>query len=147
MNRDQIRLLNAKTTDLDWNYARPDQKLKCLFITFVNPLPLPMAILLRLITVRNSSCGKVVFTGVCLSTREVYTPPADTLLTGRHPLPSGHTPPRQTARPGQTPGSDTPLPGRQPLERTVRILLECILVAYRFLKVSTSATGCDTKLI
>ena len=36
----QIRLLNSKTTDLDWYYSRSDQKLKLLirnllFTTFV----------------------------------------------------------------------------------------------------------------
>ena len=30
MNREQIRLLNSKTTDLDWYYSRPNQKLKFL---------------------------------------------------------------------------------------------------------------------
>ena len=30
MNRRQIRFLNSKTTDLDWHYSRPYQKLKFL---------------------------------------------------------------------------------------------------------------------
>ena len=43
VNRGQIRLLDSKTTDLDWNYSRPQWKLKflirdLLFTTFVkNP--------------------------------------------------------------------------------------------------------------
>ena len=46
MNRGQIRLLNSKTTDLDWYYSKPCQKLKLaihdlLFRTFVNP-PSPL---------------------------------------------------------------------------------------------------------
>ena len=67
----------------------------------------------------------------------MYTPQAD------HPLgqiPTGQTPPwtdipsGQTPPPGETsPWADTPLLGRHPsnrrlLRRTVRILLECILV-------------------
>ena len=41
-SRGQIRLSNGKTTDLDWYYSKPNQKLKCLicdllFITFVKP--------------------------------------------------------------------------------------------------------------
>ena len=41
MNREKIRLLNSKTTDLDWYYSRPYQKLKflirdLLFMPFVN---------------------------------------------------------------------------------------------------------------
>ena len=30
MNRGQIRLLNSKTTDLNWYYSKPYQKLKLL---------------------------------------------------------------------------------------------------------------------
>ena len=41
--------------------------------------------------------------------------------------PPGQTPPGQT-RPGQTPSRQTPPPPRRPLQRTVRILLDCILV-------------------
>ena len=68
------------------------------------------------------SCGKVMFSqaSVILSTGggDVWqTPPP-----GRHP------PPRQTPPPGQT----TPPPARRPLQRTVRILMECILVAETF---------------
>ena len=57
-------------------------------------------------TVRNSSCGKVMFsqTSVILSRGGVW-----------------QTPPRADS-PGQT------LPRRWPLQRTVRILLECIFV-------------------
>ena len=51
------------------------------------------------------------------------TPQADTLWVDTPwQTPPGQTPPRQTP-PGQTP----PHPERRPLQRTVRILLECIL--------------------
>ena len=80
------------------------------------------------------SCSKVMLhqsvilsTGRCLAD----TPP------GRHPL-GRHPPPGQTTpwadtplgKPPQadTPWADTPLPQGRPLQRTVRILLECILV-------------------
>ena len=44
MNREQIRLLNSKTTDLDWYYSKPYQKPKylirdLLFTTFVKTPP------------------------------------------------------------------------------------------------------------
>ena len=59
----------------------------------------------------------------------------------RHPLeqtPPEQTPPksRHPPRSRHSPGADTPLPPerRRPLLRTVRILLECILVIYRFHK-------------
>ena len=52
----------------------------------------------------------------------VYTPP------GRHPLGRHPTPPRQTLPSRQIPSplGSTP-PPRRPLQRTVRILQECIL--------------------
>ena len=62
----------------------------------------------------------------------VDTPPADThrrqTYTGRHPrqTPLGRHPAGQTP-----PQADTPPPSRQLLQRTVRILLECILVFVR----------------
>ena len=48
-NREQIRLLNSKSTDLDWYYSRHYWKLKSLvrdllFITFVNHHPPPCKI-------------------------------------------------------------------------------------------------------
>ena len=67
----------------------------------------------KIITIRNSSCGKVVFSQVsdCPWGREVYTlpgqiPPCADTLPGRHPL-------AQTLSQGDTPWEDTPLPGRQ----------------------------------
>ena len=158
-------------------------------------------------TVRNSSCGKVMFYRcVCLSTGKggvsalgpgVYTPPGQT-PTGRHsyplvrhppgrhlpwqtplgryqPLPSGRhqrqtspsgqTPPqadtpllgRQTS-PGQTPPVDTKgrpplrqtpkadLPLRRTLQRTVRMLLKCILVLIQFLAQSLPINRLTTPL-
>ena len=73
------------------------------------------------ITVPKRSCGKVMFSQACVKNsvhrEEVYTPPC------------ADTPPR-TDPPTQV---DTllgrhPHPIRRPLQRTVRILLECILV-------------------
>ena len=55
--------------------------------------------------------------GVCLSACWDTTPQADTPTLGRHPPTPGQTPPGQT----------TP-PPRRLLLRTVRILMECILV-------------------
>ena len=106
-------------------------------------------------TVRKRSCEKVMFLhlSVILFTggRGVHppwqtqppgrhtpsptprqTPPTwtDTYPPGRHP--PRQTPPRQTT-PQQTPPWQTyPLPLRQPLQWTVRILLECILVLLYF---------------
>ena len=75
-------------------------------------------------TVRNRSCGKVMFSraSVILSTGGRCTPPwADT-----------PSPDRQTPTLGRH-----PLPPRRPLQRTLRILLECILVS-RFVSFSYS---------
>ena len=93
------------------------------------------------VTVRKRSCGKVMFLHLSVSHSvhrggEVYTPP------GRHPSgqthkPPGQTPPlaRHTPHLGRHCHPQPPPPGRpttprQPLQRTVRILLECILVLY-----------------
>ena len=94
-------------------------------------------------TVRNSSCGKVMFlhlsvilfTGgsVWSDTPRARHPP------GRHPLgryPPWADPPRQThPPPWQTHplGSHTPARWKRPLQRTVRILLECILVCCKII--------------
>ena len=72
-----------------------------------------------LVTFRKRSCGKVMFLylSVILFTGGVYTLPlADT------PHPPGRHPPRHP------PPQANPPPPRQPLQLTVRILLECILV-------------------
>ena len=93
----------------------------------------------KLITVGNSSCGKVMFSqvSVCPQWRGVHP----LILLGRHPSlgrhPLGRHPladtPRQTLYPlgRHLPWTDTPLlrppsPTRWPLQRMVRILLECI---------------------
>ena len=54
-----------------------------------------------------------------------------------HAHPWRHPPdtPQADSHPPDTPQADSPLPGRRPLQRMVRILLECILV---FLLVSLS---------
>ena len=111
---------------------------------------------IEIFTVRNSSCGKVMFSqaSVILSTGGGVHPPGQTPPLGRHPpppadnrsciqpprqtppwadtTPLGRHPPRQTP-PGRHPPRQTPPPPpppfpRRPLQRTVRILLECILV-------------------
>ena len=98
---------------------------------------------ISIITVRNSSCGKVMFSQVSVYPQGggVHPPRADTLRLGRHTPAHGQTHPGQTPTsgktflpppPGQThthPGQTSPPPGRRPLLRTVRILLECILVS------------------
>ena len=78
------------------------------------------------ITIYNSSCGKVMFSqaSVILSTGGGVHPQADTPL-GTHPL-DRHLPPGQTPTPPPPLGRHPTL--RRPLRRTVRILLECILV-------------------
>ena len=96
-------------------------------------------------TVRKRSCGKVMFSEVCVKNsvhREGRCSPpwVDTPLQGRHPLLGRHppwadTPPRKTPPPGQTPHAS-----RQLLQWTVRILLECILVHKYVLKVVKDTT-------
>ena len=59
---------------------------------------------LPIITVRNSSCGKVMFSQVSVCPRgEVYIPQAETPLPGRHTLPGktplGRNPPWQPPPP------------------------------------------------
>ena len=98
-------------------------------------------------TVRKRSCGKVMFLQACVKNSvlggQVYTPLGKHPLLGRHPPgrhPPGRHPPGQTPFSGHPPmqappGRQAPL-GRHPppptsrrlLQRTVRILLECILV-------------------
>ena len=98
--------------------------------------------LLHIITVRKRSCGNVMFSQVCIKNSVhrggcLLDTPLDRL--GRHlpcpgqtrqaPLPlAGRHPPCQ---------ADTPPAGRHPfsrrlLQRTLRILLECILVQQKF---------------
>ena len=83
-----------------------------------------------IITVRNSSCGKIMFSQACVKNSvQGGVHPLPPRQTGRHPLgrpphPLGRHPP---------PGRHLPPPQgrsllRRPLQRTVRILLECILV-------------------
>ena len=76
-------------------------------------LVLLLNIATRLVTVRNSSCGKVIFSQACVKNsvhKRVYTPWADTPSTlGRHlprQTPPGRLPPGQTSTPRQT--ADTP---------------------------------------
>ena len=75
----------------------------------------------KIITIRNSSCGKVVFSQVsdCPWGREVYTlpgqiPPCADTLPGRRPL-GRHPPPWQA----ETPPWADPLGGRHPPEQSL----------------------------
>ena len=95
-----------------------------------------------LITVRRRSCGEVVFSQACVKNSVHWwgclpdTPPrqADTPLGRQPPLwQADALPDRQTPNPGQTPPlwqADNVPPSRRLLQRTVRILLECILVRH-----------------
>ena len=95
---------------------------------------------------QQRSCGKVMFLhlSVILSTGEVsgrypsrQTPPVGRHLPGQTPL--GRHPPRADTFPsGQTPPRQTP-PSRRLLQRTVCILLECILVCQWFSKMLHSS--------
>ena len=74
---------------------------------------------------RQHSCGKVMFlhVSVILSAEG---------MSGRHPLdgrPLGRHPPCQTP-PGQTPLDQADTPKWRPLQRTLRILLDCIFVTW-----------------
>ena len=100
-------------------------------ITYLQVPSLPPATKLRQGNVFTSVCHSVHREG-CLAD----TPPLWTL--GRHPpVDPGQTPPWADIHNGQTPlppgqkppWADTP-PGRRLLQRTVHILLECILVQY-----------------
>ena len=71
----------------------------------------------HIVTVRNSSCGKVTFLHFSVS---------HSLHTGGGGV--ADTAPRQTPPGRHTPLGRHPPPHRWPLQRTVRILLECILV-------------------
>ena len=73
---------------------------------------LPKTTLKRFITVRNNSCGKVMFSQVSVCPRR----------GGIHSLGRRQTPPRADTALGRHP------PSRRPLRREVPILLECILV-------------------
>ena len=79
---------------------------------------------MQIFTVRKRSCGKVMFSQACVK---------NCVHWGRHMV---YTPLQQTPHPGQTPPPEQtppwvdPPPSRQLLQRTVRILLECILVSY-----------------
>ena len=86
-------------------------------------------------TVRNSSCGKVILSQVSVCPGGGVHPlgrhppgkhPRADTPPGRHPL--GRHPRLGRHPPGQTPPADTPHPPRWPLQQTVHILLECILV-------------------
>ena len=86
---------------------------------------------LSIFTIRKRSSGKVMFSQACVKNSVhgggVHPP-------GQTPLPLWHTPPRQTP-PRKTPPlgqTHLSLPGRRLLQRTVRILLECILVKVNF---------------
>ena len=93
------------------------------------------SLLLLIFTIRNSSCGKIMFSQACVKNSVQgggVHPPRQTPLKADSPLadtPWPDTSPRQTSRFGrQLPLGRPPPPPRRPLQRTVRILLEWILV-------------------
>ena len=95
-------------------------------------------------------CHSVHRRGVCLSACWDTIPPEQAPPGSRHPLEQAHPrdqvpleqttpppgtrqPPEQTPPGSRHPSSDQePPPGRRLLLRTVRILLECILVTFKF---------------
>ena len=80
---------------------------------------------LLVITVCNSSCGKVMFSRASVK-NSVHGGVSVPLHAGIHPL--GRHSPWADNYLGGHPQADTPTPPRWPLQRTTRILLECILV-------------------
>ena len=90
------------------------------------------------ITVRKRSCGKVMFLQMSVSHSGRH-PSGQTLPLDRNPLgshiPQADTSPRQTHPPGRH-APDTSVFPRRPLQRTVRILLECILVVTNCVSIS-----------
>ena len=100
----------------------------------------------HLITIRKRSCGNVMFSQVCVKDSVhkgggVYpsmhwgrhTPGRHPLPPGRHPLPPGRHPLPPWVNPPDRPPCPVhagihPPPHRRPLQRKVRIPLECILV-------------------
>ena len=94
------------------------------------------AVRVNLVTVRNE-VAKVMFSGVCLSTGVAW-------FWGGVPGPGGVFAPRGLPGPSGVPGPgelvsqhalrQTPPPERRLLLRTVRILLECILVDHKIKK-------------
>ena len=70
-----------------------------------------------------SQASVILFTWGCIPACTRADTPGQ-MLSDNPPPPGRHW---QTPPPGQTPPRQTPLP-RRPLQRTVRILLECILV-------------------
>ena len=83
---------------------------------------LKMEVKAEIFTVRKRSCGKVMFSQACVK-NSVHMVAGWCVCVCLPDTPSRQTPP------GQTPalGRHSPTPGRRPLQRTVRILLECIL--------------------
>ena len=82
-------------------------------------------------TVRKRSCGKVMVSQACVKNsvhrgEVVYIPEADTPRRPTPPL-ADTTPSLSRHPPRQTPHLSRH-PSRRPLQRAVRILLECILV-------------------
>ena len=89
----------------------------------------------NIFTVRKRSCGKVVFSQACVQNSvgggggALPWTDRQTSPLGKHPLPAADTP--LSAHPHQS--RLHPLgrpPFRRPLQRTVCILLECVLVNY-----------------
>ena len=121
-------------------------------------LPLCLVKIYIIITTRNSSCIKVMFSQACVIPAvhrgcDIHSPMADTPLgrhplgrhpLGRHPTPGRHSqgihpqphpwagsppgPPQLPQLPQPPPSPPRPHSKRWPLKWVVRILLECILV-------------------
>ena len=115
-----------------FNFILINKEMVWIFNTF-------RAIIIRAIITVCNEVAKVMFLhlsvilftgGVCLSACWDITP-----LRSRHPPPPGPGPPPEQTLPSLGPGTprdQAPLPSRRLLLRTVRILLECILVKFLF---------------
>ena len=87
------------------------------------------SILICIFTVRKRSCGKVIFLHLSVS-HSVHGGCLPQCMLGCT-LPGRHHPWAETHPSGHTPPLHRPPTSRRPLQRTVRILLERFLVAFK----------------